>query len=271
MSLNHHAASDRPCAQPTDEDFVPQSHWDQAYANSNLAMAAEDDPIRVLLENRLPHAPIASLELGCYPGRYLSVLGNMGHEVNGVDLTPRVTTDLPDWLRSLGSMVGDFVRDDVFQYDPGRTFDVVASFGLIEHFTNWEDLFLKHIHLLSPGGFLIITTPNFRSLIQHSLHRLLDEVNLGRHNLAAMNPERWREIATMNGLEVQYCGGIGRFEFWADAQKRHFIQKLLLKAVRFSKPLWNLSPPDTLCLSPYYGIIARRHSDRSKDAFGALP
>lgn len=249
--------SDFENVKPADEAFVSQSHWDQAYATSALAAVAVDDPLRRLLESRLPHGALSSFEFGCYPGRYLSVLGAMGHELHGVDLTPRVENDLPDWLRFQGYRVGTFTRDDVFNYKPDQTFDVVSSFGLIEHFTNWEELFLRHIHLLSPGGYLVVTTPNFRSAIQHALHRMVDDVNLRRHNLAAMDPRRWVELATNEGLEVLYSGGIGRFDFWVDIQERHIFQKLLLKTVRLTKPLWNLCPQDTLQFSPFYGIVAK--------------
>lgn len=86
----------------------------------------------------------------------------------------------------------------------------------------------------------------------------LDGVNLKRHNLEAMLPLRWRELAEDLGFEVIQCGGIGRFEFWADHQPRNIAQKGLLWGVRKTRPLWNIVPEGTLSMAPYYAIVARR-------------
>lgn len=239
-------------------EFVSQQHWDAGYDRCSFAMAAPNDPIRQLLQQHLPRGPLSSLELGCHPGRYLSVLGTLGHTLNGIDLTPKVYTELPEWLTSLEFNVGTLVRADVFKHDPGRTFDVVCSFGLIEHFTNWEELFLLHAKWVNPGGFLVITTPNFRSSLQQILHRALDSLNLARHNIESMNPIRWRDMALDAGFEVLQYGGIGHFDFWADRQNRNLIQKALLKVIRKTSPLWSLTPRNTLALSPYYAIVAQR-------------
>jgi len=239
-------------------EFVSQQHWDKGYERCSLSTAAPDDPIRMLLERHLPNGPLSSLELGCHPGRYLSVLGTLGHTLNGIDLTPKVESELPEWLMSLGYKLGTFVRADVFKHEPRQAFDVVCSFGLIEHFTDWEELFLRHVEWVSPEGYLVISTPNFRSKLQHFLHATLDGANLERHNLKAMDPDRWRELAEKVGFEVIQCGGIGHFELWADNQKRNLFQRLALKVIRGSKSMWKLVPENTLALSPYYVLIARR-------------
>jgi 2-polyprenyl-3-methyl-5-hydroxy-6-metoxy-1,4-benzoquinol methylase len=240
------------------KEFVAQSHWDGGYENLALAPATANDPIRRMLGAILPHESLSCLELGCYPGRYLSVLGGLGYELHGVDLTPMVDIKLPIWLSAQGFKVGSFERADVFEFDPDRKFDVVCSFGLIEHFANWQDLFVRHAELVQPGGYLVVTTPNFRSLVQHALHLALDGVNLKRHNLEAMVPLSWRELAEDLGFEVIQCGGIGRFEFWADHQPRNIAQKGLLWGVRKTRPLWNIVPEGTLSMAPYYAIVARR-------------
>jgi hypothetical protein len=84
------------------KEFVAQSHWDGGYENLALAPATANDPIRRMLGAILPHASLSCLELGCYPGRYLSVLGALGYELHGVDLTPMVDTKLQFWLSALG-------------------------------------------------------------------------------------------------------------------------------------------------------------------------
>lgn len=239
------------------QDFVNQSHWNQGYEHLGPTASAPDDPIRVLLEQTLPKGRLHSIELGCYPGRYLAVMGEMGHVLNGCDLAPRVH-ELAEWCEKSGFETGRFERQDVFQLDATAKYDVVASFGLIEHFGNWRDLFIKHIELVAPGGYLVVTTPNFRSTLQHILHKALDSENLKIHNIESMSPTIWAKMAADAGFEIIFQGGIGRFEFWADAQKRNIFQKIMLKCIRATRPLWRYAPEGTLSLAPYYGIVARR-------------
>ncbi len=242
-------------------DYVSQKHWDDGYEHHSLMMAEPNDPIRQLLERHLPRKPLSSFELGCYPGRYLSVLGSLGHTISGIDLTLKINSALPEWLDSLGFKVGTLTQADVFTHNPTDKYDVVCSFGLIEHFTNWEELFLKHASLVRSGGYLVISTPNFRSALQKTLHNSLDDINLARHNLESMDPERWHYLATESGFEVIQCGGIGHFEFWADNQKRGIIQKILLRLILKTRCFWKFTPKDTLGLSPYYAIVARKPVD----------
>jgi hypothetical protein len=84
------------------DEFVAQSYWDGGYENLVLTPPTADDPIRQMLGTILPHESLSCLELGCYPGRYLSVLGGLGYELHGVDLTPMVDTKLPIWLSAQG-------------------------------------------------------------------------------------------------------------------------------------------------------------------------
>lgn len=240
------------------EDYVEQVHWDKGYQCMPPTASDPDDPIRMLLVRTLPKTSLRSFELGCYPGRYLAVMGEMGHELNGCDLTPMVG-NLAGWCSKSGYRTGRFEQRDVFSLDESDHYDIVASFGLIEHFGNWEELFSRHIKLLALNGYLVITTPNFKSPLQYILHKTLDAENLKIHNLQSMDPVKWAGLAKDAGLEVIFYGGIGRFEFWAGAQRRNLIQKILLRLVRATKPLWRFAPAGTLSLAPYYGIIARRN------------
>lgn len=241
-------------------DLVEQKHWDEGYEGLDLHIAGADEPIRLLLEKHLPRGPLRSIEIGCYPGRFLAVLGIMGHELHGIDMTPKVESELPAWLARQGYKIGSIGLADAFKFEPGRTYDVVCSFGLIEHFSNWEELFRIHASLVAPGGYLVISTPNFRSPLQRFLHVALDPDNLSQHNLSSMVPKRWRELALDCNLEVIQCGGVGRFEFWTGRGRRNLLQRIVRRAILETKPLWKLAPEGTLALAPYYAIVARRPS-----------
>ena len=156
------------------KDYTTQESWDRGYDSLKLVIAPPEDAIRVWLEKHVPPGRGRCLELGCFPGRYLAVLGELGYEVNGVDRTPRITPDLRDWMRAQGYRVGELTCGDVFAHTTGGPYDIVCSFGLIEHFGHWQELFELHARLVANNGLLIVSTPNFSGLYQRLLHQWLD-------------------------------------------------------------------------------------------------
>jgi len=242
----------------TKTDFIAQERWDQGYEKLALQVAPPDDPIRRWLQKYIPRGTGTCLEFGCFPGRYLAVLGEFGYEVNGIDLTPRLERDLPNWMRAQGYRTGQFIQADVFTHQFEKTYDVVCSFGLIEHFAQWPELVERHASLVRPGGWLALSTPNFRGALQQGLHRWLDSVNLAEHNLEAMQPRLWAERVKRLGLEVVMCGHLGPFDFWVGSQPRSFFQQTSLKVILRLKRIGRLLPDDVGLYAPYCGLIARK-------------
>ena len=240
------------------KDFITQDRWDQGYEKLALQVAPPADPIRRWLEKHIPRGKGTCLEFGCFPGRYLAVLGEMGYEVNGIDLTPRLERDLPDWMRAQGYRTGEFIQADVFQHSFAKNYDVVCSFGLIEHFAHWPELVEKHAQLVRPGGWLALSTPNFRGALQQSLHRWLDPVNLAEHNLEAMQPKHWAELVQGLGFEIVMCGYIGPFDFWVGNQSRSSFQHFTLKVIRRLKMIGRALPDNVGFYAPYCGLVARK-------------
>jgi 2-polyprenyl-3-methyl-5-hydroxy-6-metoxy-1,4-benzoquinol methylase len=242
------------------DEFIAQERWDQSYAQLRLRSAPANDPIRVWLEQHVPLGQGTCLELGCFPGSYLAVLAELGYEVHGIDRTPRVTPDLRDWMQHQGYRTGEFVRGDVFSYAYKRQYDVVCSFGLIEHFGRWSELVSVHARLVRDGGLLVITTPNFRGWFQCVLHQWLDSANLAEHNLDAMRPRRWADVVRPLGFTVVWCGYIGPFDFWVEPQPRPRWQAAVLKGLLTLKPVGRLLPDNVGAYAPYCGLLAQRRA-----------
>lgn len=252
-----------------------QAVWDRGYEAEALEMAKADDPLRLWLEARLGGLGGGRcLELGCFPGRYLAVLGRLGFEVHGVDLTPRTDTELAPWLAGLGCRVGAIERGDFFSVPampaplrasppssshPGSGYDVVCSFGVIEHFAEWRTFLDRQAALVAPGGRLVVTAPNFRGWLQHGLHRALDRENLERHCLDAMRPDAWAAHLAARGWEVLEWGGLGRFDFWAGDARRGPLGEAALWLVRSLRgAAARILPVDTLWCCPHVRLLARR-------------
>jgi len=231
---------------------------DGSYRDIELESLGKNDPIREWIEYHVFPSKGTCLEIGCFPGRILSVFGELGYELHGVDLTPRVEEDLSKWLKGRGHRVGEFHKTDVSEFFPSEQYDIVSSFGFIEHFSDWRGMILKHASLVNKNGILIIETPNFRGLVQHFLHHVFDRENLDRHNLDSMQVREWEKILRELGFEVVYCGYFGNFLFWVDECKRNWFKRFLINLIQSTTKRCLKYLPNNRVYSPFCGLICKK-------------
>jgi len=113
-------------------------------------------------------------------------------------------------MKSLGVDYGEIMQGNFFAIEPRPTFDIVVSFGFIEHFDSPLDAMKRQIAWLAPGGIAVFGVPNFRG-VYRSLQRILDPGILDRHNLRTMSAgffERAQRSLEMELTEVHCIGSI---------------------------------------------------------------
>lgn len=92
------------------------------------------------------------LDVGCYAGQLLAALPN-AYEKFGVEPSKAAAAKASDkGIHVLGPSIN--------QVAPNIKFDCIVSMDVIEHLLDPVDFFNKAFQLLSPKGFLIITTGN---------------------------------------------------------------------------------------------------------------
>jgi SAM-dependent methyltransferase len=95
------------------------------------------------------------------------------------------------------------IKEDIFKHSPTKFYDLVVSFGLVEHFTDLGEVFSAHIKYMKPGAILLITLPNFRG-INGLLQKYFDPQNLAIHNLEIMNLRLLKDrLADLGLLEIE--------------------------------------------------------------------
>jgi SAM-dependent methyltransferase len=240
-------------------ELVEQTYWDATYRDCHFEAPPPDDLLRTWIEDFVPPAVGSCFEIGCFPGRYLSVFGDLGYELNGIDITPRVNEELSEWLKQRGYRVGEILHGDFRDYCTARKYDVVCSFGFIEHFEEWPDILIKHAVLVREGGYLVVSTPNFRGLVQRILHVTLDRENHRRHNIAAMRPVLWSKLIQDMNFHLLFSGCFGPFGFWNEEQRRNRVQNEALHYIyRLMPSLQKTLPENKKSYSPFCGLIARK-------------
>jgi 2-polyprenyl-3-methyl-5-hydroxy-6-metoxy-1,4-benzoquinol methylase len=195
----------------TSQDYW-QTQWQGAEARRGFELF--DD-----VAKHLPRAPGQSFfEVGCAPGGILAEFcARLGYEAHGIDYAAD-PSEIENFLRAEGVRTGRIHRADFLTWQPERLYDVVASFGFIEHFENADEIADRHFQMARPGGYVVITMPNF-ARGQKLLHWLYDRENLRLHNTKIMNLKFLRRAAERNGarlVEARFAGG--QYAFWVGGE-----------------------------------------------------
>ena len=191
--------------------------WDDYWANVKLPGTVDTDfsfdrCLAHALKINLPGIRGEVLEVGCAPGKWLAFMAKeFGLKPSGIEYSEAGMNATLRNFKLLG-LVSGFIRAvDFFQIKPDRQFDVVMSFGFIEHFTNVDEVAELHLKWLKPGGILILGVPNFHGIYSF-LQRILDKEILDKHNLNIMNLNYFAHLTDRFNLEPIFRGYIGSFE-----------------------------------------------------------
>ncbi|MBI4549774.1 MAG: class I SAM-dependent methyltransferase [Candidatus Omnitrophica bacterium] len=98
------------------------------------------------------------LEAGCGTGSFLEFARRRGWNVTGVDSSPENIARLGE--KGIAGIEAGFL-----ECRPGRNFDVVVLWDLIEHPSSPLDFVRKSRELLKPGGLLLLATPHYPNLL----------------------------------------------------------------------------------------------------------
>ena len=168
--------------------------------------------LRPLLANR---GGGQALEVGSAPGaRSLAIYDRFGLEPHGLEYSPAGVAlqranyrarGLPEhWVEQ-----GDLFDGGLRARWAGR-FDMVASYGFIEHFDNPSEVVGMHMELLRPGGVLAITVPHINEGTWYG--RLVRRFNpgvYGMHNVSTCTLETFRQLFERLDCEIMFCGTLG--------------------------------------------------------------
>lgn len=106
--------------------------------------------------------PVA-LDLGCGRGEWLELARSQGYQVTGVDLDDGMLAACRE--RDLHVVTGDALQ--YLQSQPDNSHSLVTGFHIAEHlpFDELRALIDESLRILSPGGLLILETPNPENLV----------------------------------------------------------------------------------------------------------
>jgi 2-polyprenyl-3-methyl-5-hydroxy-6-metoxy-1,4-benzoquinol methylase len=245
------------------KNLTTLDYWTKAQGGLDITLN-ENNVIEKWINDNLNDQEIkTSIEVGCYPGKFLTILGKRGVEVNGIDFIPAVS-NLGDVFKRKGYNVGEFIHADFTKYKSQKKYDCVMSFGFIEHFSNWEEVMIRHLDLVSENGYVIIEVPNFKGFFQRVPRFIFDYENYKRHNISSMDLKKWNEIMKKNGFEIITSNHFGGYQLWFEGIIRNRLvlkfKKVLLRILKKSKKEMYPNQQEHSSFSCVLGIIAKRTS-----------
>jgi len=149
------------------------------------------------------------LELGSGIGITSFFFASRGANVTLLDNSDNVLESIKGYWQDRFKY--NFIKKDLFNFNPNKKYDVVYSFGLCEHFTGLERqrVLEKHIGFLSKGGIALISVPHKYGIfyqLQKKLQELIGTWSFGLE--IPFSKKEFRNFAYKNDLEYEItCSG----------------------------------------------------------------
>lgn len=166
-------------------------------------------------------------ELGSGDGKLLKKIAKMiGHNPIGIEYSKEAAKIAEK--NGIETIVGD-VFDKKLLAKYKNYFNVVFSYGFVEHIIPPEKAIKIHLDLLKPGGYFIVQIPRFKAFNFLRLKFFRPDL-LEHHNLNIMNEDVLEKLCKIPNVEKVYCGNYGTLKLRLPMNKKG-IKYYLLKIV----------------------------------------
>lgn len=164
-----------------------------------------------LILSDLDSTPGDIMELGCAPGRVMENMARLRpqHRYHGLDYAKDGVKRSRSALKNAG-LCCTVHHGDIKTFETPRKYDLVVSYGLIEHFTDPLPMLKEHKRFCTPKGRVAITVPNYAHPIVKRFIQYLDPKALNTHVLDTMDEsviEQLFQKAGFKNVRVGSCGG----------------------------------------------------------------
>ncbi len=134
--------------------------------------------------------------------------------------------------------VKNIICGDIF-YSPfkERSFDIIYSFGVIEHFENPVEILELIRKLLKPGGTVITTVPNYEGLCGLLQYVISADMYHMHKRIGLKDLRSWYQTLRLEPLKIDYFGSFSLTASvaWEDFSRRsplhYFLSKFFVRAL----------------------------------------
>lgn len=176
--------------------LTTENFWDQRWRKSEpgsfrRSLRASEGAIRQELNTFLGKrsAETRLLEVGGAPGDMIRCQheANPDIQIDCLDYSP-VGVKKVRHVYAKHNIRGEIHLGDLRTWSPSHEgYDIVTSFGVIEHFEDTIEAIAHHVRLCKPGGSLFVTIPNYSAFPVQQLLKRFSSDTLVNHNLWCMS------------------------------------------------------------------------------------
>jgi 2-polyprenyl-3-methyl-5-hydroxy-6-metoxy-1,4-benzoquinol methylase len=223
------------------EVLSKKEYWDEVLSQAKLPRIIDDNiyNYRVTIDfihpvlKELPQAHL--LEIGAGSSAWLPYFHKKYNlSVSGLDYSEIGCKLLEENLKLLHVPFGDIIHDDIFKWNSDKKYDIIFSYGVIEHFSQPEEILKICFDHLNPGGKIITLVPNLQGIVGFITKTILPDI-YKIHKVISLTELRKMHL-TLGFSEIK-SNYVGTFTLavipWVKSNSILLKQKYLLGKVIF--------------------------------------
>jgi SAM-dependent methyltransferase len=194
---------------PAKTTLTTTAYWDADRGERFDPWVVNSSPYSEVLERVLPRrSDWTCAEIGAYPGGILCDLAKrFGYKPVAIEYSAH--TDRIQRMFEHNGLSGIVENRDFLGIQESAVYDVVCSFGFVEHFADPREVVARHLRLTKPGGYVVLSVPRidgFQGALYEATY-LPDEWDRIRtsHNPRAMNLDTLKRFASIAGDEIVFA------------------------------------------------------------------
>ena len=228
-------------------------YWENAWATVRILQIKSkrrSHELHGLFKSYLPAGKKSLFEVGCALGSWMAYFSkDFGYKVDGIELAPLAHAKTIQNLRLLGIKATVYCGD-VLSFT-GGPYDIVFSYGFVEHFPD-TDLVLKKLgDLCKPGGYVVTAVPSMEGLNWWISRTCRPSVAAGHYPIGIDGLE---EMHRRQGFETICLRRYGGFFLVSPWEKTTLAKKMPMLARWLGAPVyvWNRAISELTRLTRWY-------------------
>lgn len=219
-------------------NLTTKEYWTEQISKFQPGEVKGND-FAAILSKYLPVNPdFTCVEIGAYPGTNLCYLAKkFKYKPTAIEYRDDVG-DIQKLFEFNGIPEIEIINKNFLEVK-GLQFDVVTSFGFIEHFIDYETIIRHHYDILKPGGYLVLSVPYCRGLQAFLRRMILKKESVEEiyktHNMKIMDINEIKRVLINLDLELLYCKYVMGATFWIPSDSPRVKQNMRFFAYILNK------------------------------------
>ncbi len=194
------------------KELLNIKHWDKIWQSQHLLIFKSycgDINIHRFLKKFINRPNMSCLEVGCAPGGYLAYFAKefdcqiFGFDYSNIGIA--ITKKNLDIQGIKGKLYWKDILDNSMPFGQ-QQFDIVCSFGLVEHFENWPVVIKKISEFVKPSGLMITTIPNLFGINGFISKIFRPKIYYGHKKISPADLKSKQKMLNMNLISCNYSG-----------------------------------------------------------------